>query len=256
MAKNQNRIRNRWELITCGLGGHVTYAPDDAALAARLRASTGLGEVWRCLRCGDFALGGPQGRGAPEDAPLIMRGKALRQAISIRALGVERLVRALVLALAAWAVWEFRGARGAIQATLDRDLPVLRAAGFKVDQMTVIHALEKALAAKPSTLALITGMLAAYAVLQAVEGVGLWLLKRWGEYFAVVATSIFLPLEVHDLAKGITTTRVVTFSINVAAVVYLLISKRLFGVRGGRKAYDVERRGEQLLDLERAAMLT
>lgn len=79
MAKNQNRIRNRWELITCGLGGHVTYAPDDAALAARLRASTGLGEVWRCLRCGDFALGGPQGRGAPEDAPLIMRGKALRQ---------------------------------------------------------------------------------------------------------------------------------------------------------------------------------
>lgn len=220
MAKNQNRIRNRWELITCGLGGHVTYAPDDAALAARLRASTGLGEVWRCLRCGDFALGGPQGRGAPEDAPLIMRGKALRQAIIIRALGVERLVRALVLALAAWAVWEFRGARGAIQATLDRDLPVLRAAGFKVDQMTVIHALEKALAAKPSTLALITGMLAAYAVLQAVEGVGLWLLKRWGEYFAVVATSIFLPLEVHDLAKGITTTRVVTFSINVAAVVY------------------------------------
>lgn len=162
----------------------------------------------------------------------------------------------MVLALAAWAVWEFRGARGAIQATLDRDLPVLRAAGFKVDQMTVIHALEKALAAKPSTLALITGMLAAYAVLQAVEGVGLWLLKRWGEYFAVVATSIFLPLEVHDLAKGITTTRVVTFSINVAAVVYLLISKRLFGVRGGRKAYDVERRGEQLLDLERAAMLT
>lgn len=55
MAKNQNRIRNRWELITCGLGGHVTYAPDDAALAARLRASTGLGEVWRCLRCGDFS---------------------------------------------------------------------------------------------------------------------------------------------------------------------------------------------------------
>lgn len=77
MAKNQNRIRNRWELITCGLGGHVTYAPDDAALAARLRASTGLGEVWRCLRCGDFALGGPQGRGAPEDAPLIMRGKGV-----------------------------------------------------------------------------------------------------------------------------------------------------------------------------------
>lgn len=44
-----------------------------------------------------------------------------------------------------------------------------------------------------------------------------------------------------------------TFAINVAAVIYLLVSKRLFGLRGGRKAYDEERRGEQLLDIERAA---
>jgi hypothetical protein len=48
----------------------------------------------------------------------------------------------------------------------------------------------------------------------------------------------------------------VTFAINVAAVVYLLVSKRLFGLRGGRKAYDAERRGEQLLDIERAATTT
>ena len=65
--------------------------------------------------------------------------------------------------------------------------------------------------------------------------------------------SVFLPLEIHDLAKGITMTRAVTFGINVAAVIYLLISKRLFGIRGGRKAYDEERRGEQLLDVEKAA---
>ena len=80
----------------------------------------------------------------------------------------------------------------------------------------------------------------AYALLELIEGVGLWLLTRWGEYFAVIATSVFLPLEIHDLTKGITLTRVVTFSINVAAVVYLLVSKRLFGLRGGRQAYDAE----------------
>jgi uncharacterized membrane protein (DUF2068 family) len=185
---------------------------------------------------------------------MIMRGKALRQAIIIRALAVERLFRAVVIALAAYAVWKFRGARGAIQATLDRDLPIFRAAGFKVDQMTVVHELEKALAAKPSTLALLTLMLAAYALIELVEAVGLWLLKRWGEYFAVIATSVFLPLEIYDLSKGITMTRMVTFGINIAAVIYLVVSKRLFGVRGGRKAYDEERRGEQLLDVERAAM--
>lgn len=254
MGKRDNRGTNRWELITCAISGHATYAPDDEALAERLSARTELGEVWRCLRCGDFALGEPHGSGHPEDAPLITRGKALRQAIIIRALGVERLLRAVVLGLAAWAVWEFRGARGSIQATLERDLPIFRAAGFKVDQMSAIHHLEKALAAKPSTLTLITLMLAAYAVLQVVEGIGLWLLKRWGEYLAVVATSVFLPLEIHDLTKGITVTRVATLTINIAAVIYLLFSKRLFGLRGGRKAYDEELHGEQLLDLERAAM--
>jgi uncharacterized membrane protein (DUF2068 family) len=254
VAKDKNRIINRWELATCALAGHVTYAPDEEELAKRLSGDTGLGGVWRCLRCGDFALGEPHGRGHADEAPLIMRGKALRQAIIIRALGVERLFRALVLVLAAWAVWKFRGARGSIQAILERDLPIFRAAGFKVDQMYVVHELEKALAAKPSTLALITAMLSAYALLQVVEGVGLWLLKRWGEYFAVVATSVFLPLEIYDLSRGITMTRVVTFTINVAAVIYLLVSKRLFGLRGGRKAYDEERRGEQLLDVERAAM--
>jgi len=252
----KDRGINRWELVTCAVQGHVTYAPDDEALADRLSGTTGLGEVWRCLRCGEFALGEPHGRGRPEDAPMIMRGKALRQAIIIRVLAAERLFRAVVIGLAAYAVWKFRGARGSIQDTLDRDLPIFRAAGFKVDQMTLVHELEKALAAKPSTLVLLTLALTAYALIEVVEAVGLWLLKRWGEYFAVVATSVFLPLEIHDLAKGITTTRLVTFAINVAAVIYLLVSKRLFGLRGGRKAYDEERRGEQLLDVERAAMTT
>lgn len=249
----KDRGINRWELVTCALAGHVTYAPDEQALADRLSGTTGLGKVWRCLRCGEFIVGEPHGRGRAEEAPLIMRGKALRQAIIIRALAIERLFRAVVIMLAAYAVWKFRGARGAIQATLDRDLPVFRAAGFKVDQMTIVHELEKALAAKPSTLALLTLMLTGYALIEVLEAVGLWLLKRWGEYFAVIATSVFLPLEIHDLAKGVTMTRLVTFGINVLAVIYLLVSKRLFGLQGGRQAYDEERRGEQLLDVERAA---
>jgi uncharacterized membrane protein (DUF2068 family) len=249
----KDRGGNRWELVTCALGGHATFAPDDEALARRLRGDTAVGPVWRCLRCAEFVLGEPRGHGRTEDAPTILRGKALRQAIIVRALGAERLLRALLIGLAAYAVWKFRGARGSIQATLDRDLPLLRANGFQVDQMTAVHELEKALAAKPSTLALLTAALTAYALVEVVEGVGLWLLTRWGEYFAVVATSVFLPLEISELANGVTTTRAVTFTINVAAVVYLLVSKRLFGLRGGRAAYETQRRGEQLLDIEDAA---
>jgi uncharacterized membrane protein (DUF2068 family) len=253
-AMDVARDHDRWALFTCARRGHVTYAPDDTALAERLSGTTGLGEVWRCLRCGDFVSGPPHRRGPTEDAPLVIRGKALRQALILRALAVERWIRAVLIAFAAWAVWTFHGARGSIQAALDRDLPLLRASGIRVDQMTAIHELERALAARPSTLVLLSLALVAYALLELAEGVGLWLLTRWGEYFAVIATSVFLPLEIYDLvSKGITTTRVAAFAINVAAVVYLLMSKRLFGLRGGRKAYDEERRGEQLLDVERAA---
>ena len=247
------RGTRRWELLACAFAGHVTFAPDDPALAQRLRGTTGVGEAWRCLRCGDFALGPALSSGHPDDAPLILRGKALRQVFVVRALAVERLLRAVILGLAAWGVWKFRGEQLSLQAIFDRDLPLLRASGFRVDQMTLVHEVEKALAAKPSTLAILVVALSAYAVLELVEAVGLWLLQRWGEYFAVVATSVFLPLEIYDLSNGVTVTRVLTFAINVAAVAYLLVSKRLFGLRGGRAAYDEERRGEQLMDLERAA---
>ena len=103
---------NRWELRTCARRGHLTYAPDDETLAHRLSGLTGLGEVWRCLRCGETTLGPPHGR---EDRlttlRMVLRGKALRQAIIVRALAVERWVRAALIGLAAWAVWQFRGAR-------------------------------------------------------------------------------------------------------------------------------------------------
>jgi len=253
LRRHADRGARRWERLVCAFGGHITYEPEETALSERLMAATAIGDAWRCLRCGDFVVGPPHGNGPAEDAPLVIRGKALQQAIIVRTLAVERWFRALLIGMAAWAVWEFRGAQATIQATFDKDVPLLRAAGFKVDQMTLVHDLERALSAKPSTLVLVVVLLCAYAALELAEGIGLWLLKRWGEYFPVIATSVFLPLEIHDLTKGITTTRVVTFAINVAAVIYLVVSKRLFGVRGGRRAYDEERRGEQLLEVEQAA---
>jgi hypothetical protein len=36
----------------------------------------------------------------------------------------------------------------------------------------------------------------------------------------------------------------------VAAVVYLLLSKRLFGLRGGKKAYEEQRHESSLLEVE------
>jgi len=89
-----------------------------------------------------------------------------------------------------------------------------------------------------------------YGGLQYTEGVGLWLLKRWGEYFAVLATSLFVPIEIYELTERVTWIRVGALAINIAAVVYILLSKRLFGLRGGHAAYLAERHETSLLEIE------
>jgi len=113
---------SRWELRACGRHGHATYAPHEEKLAARLSGQTGAGQVWRCLRCGDFVLGEPAGTGPADQAPLVLRGKALRSAVILRLLAAERVIRALLLAVAVYAVLRFKASRGTIQHTLDRDL--------------------------------------------------------------------------------------------------------------------------------------
>jgi uncharacterized membrane protein (DUF2068 family) len=87
-----------------------------------------------------------------------------------------------------------------------------------------------------------------------VEGAGLWLLRRWGEYFAVVATSLFVPVEIYEIVEKVTWLRVVILLINLAAVLYILLSKRLFGLRGGHAAYEAERHETSLLEVEAAAL--
>ena len=87
-----------------------------------------------------------------------------------------------------------------------------------------------------------------------MESIGLWQGRRWGEYFAMVATSIFLPYEVYDLTVKITWLRVGAFAINLLLVVYLVWTKRLFGVRGGKAAYEATLRSESVIEVEQAAL--
>ena len=96
--------------------------------------------------------------------------------------------------------------------------------------------------------------LAVYALIELVESVGLWLGKRWGEYFAMVATSVFLPYEIYDLTVKITWLRVAAFVVNLLLVVYLVWTKRLFGVRGGKRAYEARLRTESVIEVEQAAL--
>ena len=68
----------------------------------------------------------------------------------------------------------------------------------------------------------------------------------------MVATAAFIPIEIHELLHKATAFKIATFAVNVAAVVYLLLSKRLFGLRGGREAAERELHSASLLEVEEA----
>ena len=246
-----------WNLRVCGRRGHVTYAPTEEDLRTRLQADTALGTAWRCLRCGDFVLGAPHGTGPAADAPIVLRGRALRDAILLRLLAVERFVRALLILLAAYGIFRFRSHKDAVQRAFSEDLPLLRPLanklGWNLDDSSIVHTIRSVIEAQSRTLLWVAVGLAVYGGLQIIEGVGLWLLKRWGEYFAVVATSLGIPIEIYELTEKITWLRVGALIINIAAVLYILLTKRLFGVRGGYAAYEAERHETSLLEVETSA---
>jgi uncharacterized membrane protein (DUF2068 family) len=255
------RLRPRhfdWSLRSCGLHGHITYRPDEPELAERLRADTAAGEAWRCLRCESYVAGPPHGSGPAEDAPLVLRGRALRDAFVLRLLALERFIRGLLLVALSYGVYRFNGARDALQRVFDDYLPTLRPLadklGVDLQHTGPVKLIEEALNARHSTLTLVAFGVLGYGALQLLEGIGLWLMKRWGEYVAVVGTSLFIPLEVYEIAERVTWLRVVALGVNVFAVVYLLWTKRLFGLRGGHAAFAAERHGQSLLEVERAAL--
>lgn len=65
-----------------------------------------------------------------------------------------------------------------------------------------------------------------YSALLLTEGVGLWLKKRWAEYLTIIATCSLIPLEIYEIAKRVTVTRIVILLINAAIVWYLFVQLR------------------------------
>jgi uncharacterized membrane protein (DUF2068 family) len=65
-----------------------------------------------------------------------------------------------------------------------------------------------------------------YAGLFATEGTGLLLRKRWAEYFTIVTTGGLIPLEIYELTKHFTVTKLVVTFINVLIVWFLVARVR------------------------------
>lgn len=98
----------------------------------------------------------------------------------------------------------------------------LHALPIRSGQELISRAIEWILGMNARTIDLFTGIALGYASLYAVEGVGLWRHARWAEYLTVIATSLFIPVEIWEIAARFSAMKVLVLVINVAIVAYLV----------------------------------
>jgi uncharacterized membrane protein (DUF2068 family) len=64
-----------------------------------------------------------------------------------------------------------------------------------------------------------------YAGVFLTEGLGLLLIKTWAEYFTIIVTGSFIPVEVYLMTQHLTAVRVVATLVNIGIVWYLVVHR-------------------------------
>jgi uncharacterized membrane protein (DUF2068 family) len=256
------RPRFHYELLTCGLRGHELLGTDAAVLTsadpgfdpAAVVRETGGGRLrWhRCLRCDSWipldTPASPTSATLPTRAEvdLPLRGRALRDRFVLRLIAIDRVIHFIGLALVAVAIFVFLADRDVLRTPFFAVLATLRnTVGIGDGDDGVVGELTRAFSASATTVVLIGIVVAAYALLEGIEAIGLWRARRWAEYLTLIATTVLLIPEIYELTGRITTTKILALIINLAVIAYLLFAKRLFGLRGGGAAEEAARAEDQ-----------
>ena len=253
-----------WVLRRCGRRGHQLAWLDDP-LADQDEGTDP--PTLRCLRCGTFiepddpAVGAVHGsadaRVPLAEVPLPVRGSHGRKLALLRVVAVERALRALLLLALASAIFAVGAHRDTVVAHVNEIVvsayPLAQQIGWDIQHSHMIELLLEGLGASPWAYTALGVGVTGYAILQFVEAFGLWGGRRWAEYLAVIATSVFIPLEVYEIVHTASPLKILLFVVNLAIIGYLIWKGRLFGVRGGHEAYLHEIRASTLLGSQLAA---
>jgi uncharacterized membrane protein (DUF2068 family) len=62
----------------------------------------------------------------------------------------------------------------------------------------------------------------AYSTARLVEAWGLWHLKKWAQWFAIISGGIYVPIEIFEIVRRVTVLRVAVLTVNVFIVAYLI----------------------------------
>src|SRR6266571_6398512 len=157
---------------------------------------------------------------------LPIRGRALRDKIVLRLIAFDRAVHFLLLGSLAVLAFVLASHRAKLTHLVDR-LNVLffgTRTGTGAPRHGFTHEVERLLTLNVTTLRLIGVAATAYALLEGAEAYGLWFQRRWAEYLTFVATTLFVPYELYELAGKITIIRIGAFAVNLAILLYLLLA--------------------------------
>ena len=250
MQNPLHRVRRfSLDLLWCAARGHAlagTTAPGADAEPLILVETAEGHRLHRCLRCLDYvehpAPSKPAGPSVTvEGVRIPARGRALRDALVLRLIAIDKGVHAVLLAVVGVALIFLSGKAAAAHHEFLRILVALNGSSSTPDQVEqrlhgILGRVDWLLRLHTGTLYAASGAVLVYALLNAVEAVGLWRMRRWAEYLSALATSLFLPLEIYELVDNVTVFRLGTLVTNLAIVSYLVYAKRLFGLRGGARA--------------------
>lgn len=94
--------------------------------------------------------------------------------------------------------------------------------GFDPGNQYVDSALQKVANLTPNKLqGLGVGSLV-YAALLLVEGIGLWMVRGWAEWFTAILTSSLVPVEIYEILRHPSPVKILVLIINLAVVGYLV----------------------------------
>jgi len=94
--------------------------------------------------------------------------------------------------------------------------------GFDPGSSLVNHAIQKACEIPQDDIWELGAVGFIYAGLFMTEGIGLWLAKRWAEWFTVIITGSLVPFEIYETVQRPSGLRIMVLVVNIAVVVYLI----------------------------------
>lgn len=155
-------------------------------------------------------------------------GRRIQVTPVIRLITLERFIKAGVLIAGSVALLVLDRHSGAHQAILNIQSEYNLEAGRGLWHRLVGSVLDHAAGVPDRRLIALALAGLLYGGLEALEGFGLLLRRRWAEYLVLIATVAFIPAEVEELATRPSVFKALALLVNLLIVAYLVWRKRLF----------------------------